>query len=169
MLLLLFSCEVLSDSLWPHELQPARLLRPWAFPGKNTGVGWPFLLQGIFRMHAFPLFWTPFEFRSPQSTEWGSLRYTVGSPRVPILYVDQQHGYVNPSLPVLPTPRPLGVHIFVFYVCVSISALQIRSSIPFFQIPHICINVYFLTHFPCCPFMTALISLPSPSLPHGHS
>ena len=28
-----------SDSLRPHGLQPTRLLRPWDFPGKNTGVG----------------------------------------------------------------------------------------------------------------------------------
>ena len=26
------------DSLWPHGLQPARLLCPWDFPSKNTGV-----------------------------------------------------------------------------------------------------------------------------------
>ena len=31
-----------------HGLQPARLLCPWDFPGKNTGVGYHFLLQGIF-------------------------------------------------------------------------------------------------------------------------
>ena len=29
----------------PHGLQPSRLLRPWDFPGKNTGVGCHFLLQ----------------------------------------------------------------------------------------------------------------------------
>jgi len=29
-------------------LPPARLLCPWDSPGKNTGVGCPFLLQGIF-------------------------------------------------------------------------------------------------------------------------
>ena len=29
-------------------LQPARLLCPRDFPGKNTGVGYHFLLQGIF-------------------------------------------------------------------------------------------------------------------------
>ena len=29
---------VLSDSSRPHGLQPTRLLRPWDFPGKNTGV-----------------------------------------------------------------------------------------------------------------------------------
>ena len=35
-------------TLQPHRLQPARLLVPWDFPGKNTGVDWHFLLQGIF-------------------------------------------------------------------------------------------------------------------------
>ena len=35
-------------SLWPHRLYPARFPSPWNFPGKNTGVGCHFLLQGIF-------------------------------------------------------------------------------------------------------------------------
>ena len=35
-------------TLRPHGLLPTRLLRPWNFPGKNTGVGHHFLLQGIF-------------------------------------------------------------------------------------------------------------------------
>ena len=35
-------------TLWPHELHPARLLCPWVSPGKNTGMGCHFLLQGIF-------------------------------------------------------------------------------------------------------------------------
>ena len=39
---------VLSDSLRPHGLQPARLLSSWNSPGKNTGVGCHSLLQGIF-------------------------------------------------------------------------------------------------------------------------
>ena len=34
-------------TLWPHRLYPARLLCPWDFPGKNTGVGYHFLLQSI--------------------------------------------------------------------------------------------------------------------------
>ena len=38
----------MSDSLRTHGLSLARLLRPWHFPGKNTGVGCHFLLQGIF-------------------------------------------------------------------------------------------------------------------------
>ena len=33
------SRSVVSDSVRPHGLQPTRLLRPWDFPGKSTGVG----------------------------------------------------------------------------------------------------------------------------------
>ena len=40
--------SVVSDSLRPHGMQPARLLCPWDFPGNNTGVGCHFLLPGIF-------------------------------------------------------------------------------------------------------------------------
>ena len=36
------------DSLQPHGLWPSRLLGPWDFAGKSTGVGSHFLLQGIF-------------------------------------------------------------------------------------------------------------------------
>ena len=45
MLLVVVSCSVMSDSLRPHGLQPITLLRPWDFPGKNTGVGCHRLLQ----------------------------------------------------------------------------------------------------------------------------
>ena len=33
----------------PHGLQPDRLLSPWDSPGKNTGMGCHFLLQGVFQ------------------------------------------------------------------------------------------------------------------------
>ena len=42
------SCSVVSDSLWSHGLWPTRFLCLWNSPGKNTGVGSHFLLQGIF-------------------------------------------------------------------------------------------------------------------------
>ena len=42
------SWSVVSDSLRPHGLWPARLLCPWDSPGKNTGKGCHALLQGIF-------------------------------------------------------------------------------------------------------------------------
>ena len=34
-----WSHSVVSDSQRPHRLRPTRLLRPWDFPGKSTGVG----------------------------------------------------------------------------------------------------------------------------------
>ena len=40
-----WSHSVVSDSSWPHGLQPTRLLRPWDFPGKSTGVGCHCLLE----------------------------------------------------------------------------------------------------------------------------
>ena len=42
------SHSVVPNSLRPHRLQPTSLLSPWDFPGKDTGVGCRFLLQGIF-------------------------------------------------------------------------------------------------------------------------
>ena len=37
----------MSDSLQPPWAVATRLPCPWGFPGKNAGVGWHFLLQGI--------------------------------------------------------------------------------------------------------------------------
>ena len=37
----------MSNSVRPHRWQPTRLPRPWDSPGKNTGVGCHFLLQGM--------------------------------------------------------------------------------------------------------------------------
>ena len=42
-------CEValvMSNSLRPHELEPAKLLCPWDYPGKNAAVGCHLLLRG---------------------------------------------------------------------------------------------------------------------------
>ena len=55
-----FNCSVMSDSLWPLGLKPASLLCLWDFPGKNTGEGCHFLLQGIFptqRSNPCLLYW----------------------------------------------------------------------------------------------------------------
>ena len=40
-----WSHSVVSNSLRPHGLQPTRLLCPWDFPGKRTGVGCHCLLR----------------------------------------------------------------------------------------------------------------------------
>ena len=48
----------------PYRLEPTRLLCPWDFLGKNTGLGCHFLLQGIFptkvRTHVSGRFFTRF-------------------------------------------------------------------------------------------------------------
>ena len=71
-----------------------------------------------------------------------------------LLVINFIHISVYMSIPIAqfitPPPRPpcgfppLGVHTFVLYICVSISALQTSSSVPFFQVPHICINIQYL-------------------------
>ena len=40
-----WSRSVVSDPQRPQGLQPTRLLHPWEFPGKSTGVGCHFLLS----------------------------------------------------------------------------------------------------------------------------
>ena len=42
------SRSVVSNSLWPHGLQPDRFLYSWNSPGKNTVVSNDSLLQGLF-------------------------------------------------------------------------------------------------------------------------
>ena len=42
------ACSVMSNSLQPYGLEPARLLCPWGFSGKNAGGGCHALLQETF-------------------------------------------------------------------------------------------------------------------------
>ena len=98
--------------------------------------------ESAIHIHISPLFWISFPFRSLQSIQQSSLCYTVGSHQLSILYIVSivyicQSPFPNSSH----SPFPLGVHTFVLYFSVSISALQISSSVPFFQIPPICVNI----------------------------
>ena len=56
---------------------------------------------------------------------------------------------------------PPWVHMFFLYICVSISALQSSSSLPFFKIPHICVNIQYL-YFPF--WLTSLFKTVSRSI-----
>ena len=62
--------SVMSNALQLHGLYPARPLCLWNVPGKNTGAGCHFLLQGIFlTWDLHPLHW-----------QEGSLPLSLGEP-----------------------------------------------------------------------------------------
>ena len=86
----------MSNSLWPHGLQPARLLCPWNFPGKkNTGAGCRFILQGIFPTHWFNL------------GLWCLLHWQTG------------------SLSLVPPGKPskINIYVFIFVMCKNKSGM----------------------------------------------
>ena len=66
-----------SDSATPpHGLQPTRLLCPGDFPGKSTGVGCYFLLQGIFLTQRWNLCLLHWQADSLPSRHLGSSRFS---------------------------------------------------------------------------------------------
>ena len=52
-----WSSSVVSDPQRPHGLQPTRLLSPWDFPGKSTGVGFFFLVLSNIHCLDGPVCW----------------------------------------------------------------------------------------------------------------
>ena len=64
-------CACLLAKLCP-TLQPTRLLYPWDFPGKNTGVCCHFLLQGIFPNQGSNLHLLPWQVGSLPLSHQGS-------------------------------------------------------------------------------------------------
>ena len=90
-----WSRSVVSNSLWPHGLQPTRLLHPWDFPGKSTGVGchcllrlfpswWPYLKVILLENNVIPLKHQVFQFQSGTSilpSRAGDLSYSEQRPR----------------------------------------------------------------------------------------
>ena len=72
------SHSVISNSLQCHGLQLCRLLCPWNSPGKNTGVGFHFLLQEIFQtqglnpglLHCRQILYRLSHQGSPKILEW---------------------------------------------------------------------------------------------------
>ena len=79
-------CSVMSHSLWPRGLQPARLVYPWDSLGKNTGVGCRFPPPGDLPDPGIE----PASLRSPAlagvffttSATWGALCDANVQPRV---------------------------------------------------------------------------------------
>ena len=122
--LLLLSCQIVSDNF----------ATPW------TVVCQAPLSMGVFRQE----FWRSLPFPSPghppnpgikplslMSAALAGRFFTLHHVENP--FYTQQYIYVNPNLPIHSMPlSPPQCHMFVLYGCVSISALQIGSSVPFF-------------------------------------
>ena len=71
----------------------------------------------------------------------------------PVLYIKFSlviyfiHSSIYMSIPIsqfITFLSPLGVHMFVLYICVSTSASQIGSFVLFFWIPRMFINIWYL-------------------------
>ena len=69
----MLSCSVMPNSLQPRGLYPTRLLCPWDFPGKNTGVGCHFLLWGLFLTQGSNPHSLHWQVDSLLLSHWGSL------------------------------------------------------------------------------------------------
>ena len=69
---LLRSHSVMSDSLRPRGLKPTMLLGPQDFPGKNSGVGCHFLLQGNFYIQGLNLCLLQWQADSLPLSHWES-------------------------------------------------------------------------------------------------
>ena len=81
-----WSCSVMSDSQRPHGLQRIRLLRPWDFPGKRTGMGCHCLLHLFARKEKWMVSWPRGDIsgtgviprRSSWEDRWGLGRQCLG-------------------------------------------------------------------------------------------
>ena len=85
----------MSDSVRPHRREPTRLPHPWDSPGKNTGVGYHFLLQCMKVKsesevaQLCPTLSNPMDCRLPGSfihgifqaraLEWGAIAFSTGA------------------------------------------------------------------------------------------
>ena len=89
-------------------------------------------VKWISYMYTYIPFRTCISFRSPQCLKESSLCWSMFPLVTYFIYsIDSVYVSIPISQFLPPTTFPLGIHIFVLYVCVSISALQIRSCIPF--------------------------------------
>ena len=97
-------CCCLVAKSCPTLCDPARLLCPWDFPGKNTGVGCHFLLQGIFPtqgLNPSPLHW---QVDSLLLSHQGSRKRSVNGQQI----LDEGEAGLGPSC-LLATPSPPSI------------------------------------------------------------
>ena len=143
----LFSCSVVSDSFVTPWAVPPRLLCPWNFPGKNTGVGCHFLLQGFFPPQGWNLSVLP------------GLLYCRQ-----ILY--HQHNWESPDRVFKPSARhPPSSYHYCTLLCTFYSSNSERLVVPHepFMLFSACVSLCMVIYLPGIPFtvvFTWIILLP---------
>ena len=90
----ILSRSFVSESLQAHALQTARLLSPWDYPSKSTGVGCHFLLQGN----------PPDPEIKPEAPALAGGSFTTETPGTPRI---EDHSSVNQTGPARRDPRLL--------------------------------------------------------------
>ena len=83
--------SVVSDSLQPCGLYPAKLLCPWDFPGNDTGVSCHALLQGIFPNQG----WNPVSYVSCIGSRFFTTNPTWEALTEDFVAVGQSFGHVH--------------------------------------------------------------------------
>ena len=111
----------MSDSVGSHRQQPSRLPRPWDSPGKNTGVGYHFLLQcmkvkvtSLSRVRLLATPWTA-AYQAPPSMGFSRQEYWSGvplpSPTIKILAC----AFIPLDLPLPPQHHQRSNSFFFFH------------------------------------------------------
>ena len=98
------SASVVSDYVRSRRQQPTRLPHPWDSPGKNTGEGCHFLLQGIFPTQALSPRLLPCQVGSLPLSHLGSPRLGLCPPKCPLSPLFPSH--LPPSSSPLPASSP---------------------------------------------------------------
>ena len=143
------SRSVVSDSSRPHGLQPTRLLRPWDFPGKSTGVGCHCLLRHLsLRSYKIVILSRLFYFPNLRKTYFEK----KGNISLFILFFYDKFIYFNWKLITLQYcvgfaihqhESATGIHVFLLNTLIGSPrwAWSIHSAIIKYQklIPHGCI------------------------------
>ena len=129
------SCSVMSDCLPPRKLQPARLLYPWDFPGKNIGVGCHFLYQGTFSTQG----------SNPSLLHWQANSLTTEPPGKTLLVICTLKQFFTTLHHFKLKPTIADLVVDVFHIRDLLNSHQLsQTTLSTRYIPHV------HSHFPDC-------------------
>ena len=118
-------------------MQPSRLLCPWDFPGKNTGVGCHSLLQGILWIHGSNPFLLHWQVNSLLLSHQGSL-WNPYLPASTNMTVGKLASCLSIKVLLLQNPKLLNEVPFNKTLCSSCSVIGTHCYFP--------INIHLLIH-----------------------